>query len=103
MPFDLWNAALTFQRLMEDVSRGLSFVFAYIDHTLLANSSMEGHASPLRPLFERLSQRGAVFNVTKSEFRVLTSDVLGHCSNNPEICPLRQKCSLFVIFPAYTS
>lgn len=39
MLFGLKNAANTFQRFMDEVTRGLDFVFAYIDDVLIASTS----------------------------------------------------------------
>ena len=36
MPFGLRNAAQTFQRFIDEVLRGLPFVFAYLDDVLIA-------------------------------------------------------------------
>ena len=36
MPFGLRNAAQTFQRFMHQVTRGLDFVFVYLDDVLVA-------------------------------------------------------------------
>lgn len=58
MPFGLKNAAQTFQRLMDVVLRGLSFVFVYLDDILIASSSREEHLSHLRLLFGRLREHG---------------------------------------------
>lgn len=37
MPFGLWNAAQSFQRLIDEVLRGFSFTFAYIDDVVIAS------------------------------------------------------------------
>lgn len=43
MPFGLRNAAQTFQRLIDKVSRGLTFGFAYIDDILIASRDSKEH------------------------------------------------------------
>ena len=48
MPFGLRNAAQTFQRFIDQVLRGLSFCYAYIDDLLITSSSMEEHRVHLR-------------------------------------------------------
>jgi hypothetical protein len=43
MSFGLRNAAQTFQRLMDDILRGLDFCFAYLDDILVFSRSLEEH------------------------------------------------------------
>ncbi|BHF76142.1 hypothetical protein SprV_0501924000 [Sparganum proliferum] len=58
MPFGLRNAAQSFQRFIDEILRGLPFVYAYIDDILVASSSAEEHASHLRLIFDRFQQHG---------------------------------------------
>ena len=50
MPFGLRNAAQTFQRLIDEVLRGLSFAFAYIDDVL--SRDINEHKDHLLQVFE---------------------------------------------------
>ena len=43
MPFGLKNAAQTFQRFIDQVLRGLTFCYVYIDDLLVASTSPEEH------------------------------------------------------------
>ena len=54
MPFGLRNAAQTFQRFIDEVLRGLNFVYAYIDDLLIASSSEAEHLTHLEILFPTL-------------------------------------------------
>jgi phosphoenolpyruvate carboxylase len=65
MSFDLRNAAHTFQRLMDELLRGLDFCYAYIDDILLYSHSPEEHEQHLRILFERLQTHGILLNPGK--------------------------------------
>ena len=47
MPFGLRNAAQTFQRFIDEVTRGFTFVYAYIDCLLIASDTPEEHAEHL--------------------------------------------------------
>ncbi|XP_077512972.1 uncharacterized protein LOC144124193 [Amblyomma americanum] len=67
MPFGLCNAAQTFQRTINEFTRGLDFVFAYIDD-LVASSSGSEHEVILRTLFHRLDEYGLVMNLNKFLF-----------------------------------
>ena len=55
MPFGLQNAAQTFQRFMDEVCRGLSSLYVYLDDILIASSSQHEHLQHLEHLFERLT------------------------------------------------
>ena len=63
MPIGLRNAAQTFQRFIDQVLRGLSFCYAYIDNLLIASSSPEEHQSHLRQVLQRLSVSLTRFSV----------------------------------------
>ncbi|XP_071481533.1 uncharacterized protein [Diadema antillarum] len=65
MPFGLRNAAQSFQRFTDEVTRGLPFVFAYIDDLLIASENPEEHERHLHALFARLTEYGVVINPAK--------------------------------------
>ena len=56
MMFGLRNAAQTCQTFVDVITRGLDFVYAYIDDFLVASETEEQHRGHLRILFERLNQ-----------------------------------------------
>ncbi|XP_053667839.1 uncharacterized protein LOC128718195 [Anopheles marshallii] len=79
--FDVWNISprsdvkrynilktQTFQRLIDDVLRGLDFVFPYIDDMIVASATEEQHHDHLRQLFQRLEQHQLAINPAKCEF-----------------------------------
>ncbi|GFT63790.1 hypothetical protein TNCV_3538711 [Trichonephila clavipes] len=53
MQFGLCNAASTLQRFVDEILRGLNFVYAFIDDILVASSSEAEHIQHLRFLFQR--------------------------------------------------
>ena len=55
MPFGLRNAAQTFQRFMDQVLRGVTSAYAYIDDVLVASSTPEQHLKDLQTVFEELT------------------------------------------------
>lgn len=57
-PFGLRNAGQTFQRFIDNVLRGLDFVFVYLDDLLISSSNLPEHRCHLRTVFERLSAAG---------------------------------------------
>ncbi|CAH8547737.1 unnamed protein product [Schistosoma rodhaini] len=103
MPFGLKNAAQTFQRLMDEVTRGLDFVFVYIDDVLIASSSLEEHLQHLQTLFERFKSYGVVINPSKCIFGVSALEFLGHYIDSQGIKPLPQKVEAIINYPEPTS
>ena len=103
MPFDLRNAAQTFQRFMDQALRGLPFVYAYIDDVLIASATPEEHLEHLHTVFERLTANGIVVNPNKCVFGVKELDFLGHHIDRKGITPLQGKVQTVLNFPQPTS
>lgn len=99
MPFGLRNAAQTFQRFMDQVLRGLSSAYVYIDDVLIASSSPEQHLHDLRSVFQRLTARGIVINPNKCLFGVPSLEFLGHQIDSKGISPLPEKVKAVREFP----
>lgn len=99
MPFGLRNAAQSFQRLMDEVCRGLEFVFVYIDDILVFSSTAQEHRSHLRQLFERLQQYGLVINPAKCELGRSQLSFLGHLIADKGISPLPLRVQAIAEFP----
>ncbi|KAH9579475.1 Transposon Ty3-G Gag-Pol polyprotein [Schistosoma haematobium] len=76
MPFGLKNPAQTFQRFINNVTRVLDFVFAYIDDVLIASSSLGEHIQHIQILFDRFKKHGVVINPSRC------NDVLSHHNSN---------------------
>lgn len=91
MPFGLKNAAQAFQRLMDTVCKGLSFLFVYIDDILIASKDRDQHLTHLRILFERLNEHGLVVNPAKCVLGVSEIEFLGHRVNKDGAAPLADK------------
>lgn len=67
MPFELRNAAQTFQRFINEVIHGLDFCYAYIDDILVASTTEEEHEH-LRQLLTRLQEYGTLISPAKCIF-----------------------------------
>ena len=91
MPFGLRNATQTFQRFIDEVLRGLDFVYAYIDDLLIASSSEAEHLAHLKIIFQCLSEYGVVINPSKCVFGASSLDFLGHHVSPTGISPLKAK------------
>ena len=103
MPFGLRNAAQTFQRFIDEVTRGLQFVYAYIDDILITSTNASEHEQHLRQLFERFRQYGIVINPAKCVFGVSTLEFLGHKVTPHGIQPLESKVKAICDFPLPTT
>ncbi|BHF77907.1 hypothetical protein SprV_0602101700 [Sparganum proliferum] len=98
MPFGLRNAAQSFQGFIDEVLRGLSFTYVYIDDIHVASSSAEEHASHLRQIFDRFQQHGLQLNFDKCIFGVSSLDFLGHHVDQHRITPLLEKVQSILSF-----
>ena len=103
MPFGLRNAAQTFQRLIDEVLRGLPFAFAYIDDVLIASCDIKEHQDYLLQVFERLTHFGLKINLSKCEFAVSKLNFLGHMIDEQGITPVPEKVTVIQNFPQPTS
>lgn len=99
MPFGLRNAAQTFQRFMNEVCRGLDFVFVYIDDILIASPNAQMHKEHLRQLCKRLSEYGVSINLAKCLFGVKELNFLSHCITEYGITPSQDRVECIKNFP----
>nr|CDS26255.1 gag pol polyprotein [Hymenolepis microstoma] len=99
MPFDLRNVAQSLQRFMDQVFRGLDFVFTYIDDVLIASSNKDEHKQHLRQVFGRLQQYGITVNPEKCKFGRTEIEFLGHHINDGRIKPLPEKTQSILNYP----
>ena len=72
------NSSQAFQRFIDEVLRGLPFVFAYIDDILIASSSPKEHQQHIQEIFKRLENFGLKINAQKYIFGVPSAELLGH-------------------------
>jgi len=78
MPFGLRNACGTFQKLMNELTAGISNCTVYIDDVLVTSETWGEHMETLRLVFERLSKANLTINLAKSEFGKASVTYLGH-------------------------
>lgn len=97
--FGLCSAAQTFQRFINEVLRGLDFVFPYIDDILVASESREQHKQHLEVVFKRFKDYGVIVNVSKCEFGKDSINFLGHTITKDGISPLKDKVRAILNFP----
>ena len=63
---------------MDEITRGLDFVYAYIDDFLIASVDEEEHYRHLNALFERLNKYGVIINPAKCVLGVEEITFLGY-------------------------
>lgn len=89
--FGLRNAAQTCQRFVDEITRGLDFVYAFIDDFLIASEDETQHYEHLKILFKRLSEYGVIINPAKYVFGVNEITFLGYTVNEHGIKPLAER------------
>ncbi|GBN11224.1 Transposon Ty3-G Gag-Pol polyprotein [Araneus ventricosus] len=99
MQFGLCNASATFQRFIDEVTRVLLSVYAFVDDILIASKNPEQHFQHLKTLFARLDEYGLCINVSKCIFGALTRDFLGFNLSGNGITPLRDIVKCILDFP----
>ena len=99
MPFGLRNAAQTFQRFIDDVLRGLTFCYTYIDDVLIASTNKKEYKQHLHLVFQRFKEYGVIINPSKCELGVTELTFLGHTLTSQGILPLQEKVIAIQDFP----
>lgn len=99
MPFGLRNAGQTFQRFVDEITRGLDFVYCYLDDFLVFSRSHSQHQEHLRQVFSRLRDYGMVINVSKCVFGAPEVTFLGYRISESGTKPLEEKVHAIRNFP----
>ena len=99
LPFGMKNAPASFQRLMNQVTRGLGNVVTYIDDVVVFSDSWESHIGHIRSLFTRLAEASLVVNLAKCEFGKGQVTYLGHRVGRGEVLPRSAKVQAIMDFP----
>ncbi|KAG0420417.1 Retrovirus-related Pol polyprotein from transposon 17.6 [Dictyocoela roeselum] len=78
MPFGLCNAPATFQRIINDILRGIDGVLIYLDDILIHSKNISDHYQQLKKIFEIFERNNVSVNFEKSKFLQKEIDFLGH-------------------------
>lgn len=80
MPFGLKNAPSTFQRVMDNILRGIQNekCLVYLDDIIIFSTSLQEHINRLREVFDRLRKSNFKIQLDKSEFLRKEVAYLGH-------------------------
>lgn len=99
MTFGLRNAGQTFQRFVDEMMRGLDFVYCYLDDFLVYSRDEAEHENHLRQVFTRLQEYGMVINVSKCVFGAPEVTFLGYRISESGTKPLDTKVQAIRDFP----
>ena len=97
-PFGLRNSGQTFQRFIDHATRGLDFVFVYLDDLLVTSPDHKTHKKHLRILFARLSEYRIIIGPEKCQFGTTELSFLGHHVCAEGISPLPSAVDAIVNF-----
>lgn len=101
MPMGLKNSPSTFQRVMDNVLRGLQNVIClvYLDDIIVFSTSLQEHVTNLEKVFLRLRESNFKIQMDKSEFLKLETAYLGHIIGREGIKPNPDKIKAIQNYP----
>lgn len=101
MPMGLKNSPSTFQRVMDNVLRGLQneICLVYLDDIIVFSTSLQEHINNLEKVFQRLRESNFKIQMDKSEFLKLETAYLGHIISKDGIKPNPDKISAIKKYP----
>jgi transposase InsO family protein len=99
MTFGLRNAGQTFQRFVDEMTRGLDFCFPYLDDFLVFSKCELDHENHLRQLFSRMRNYGMIINTSKCVFGASEIVFLGYRISKHGTKPLEKKVQVIKEFP----
>ena len=101
MPFGLKNAPATFQRVMDNILRGIQNekCLVYLDDIIIFSTSLEEHISRLKEVFERLRKANFKIQLDKSEFLRKEVAYLGHVITPEGVKPNPDKIKAVMNYP----
>ena len=103
LPMGLRNAAQSFQRFMDHVTKGIQNIFVYLDDILVYSKDMSEHIKTLELLFQRLSDNGLTISKKKCRFGLEAMDFVGYRVRSTGITPLPKKVEAIRSFPQPTT
>ncbi|GMF57991.1 unnamed protein product [Phytophthora fragariaefolia] len=105
MPFGLMNAPSTFQRMMNSVLRGLTWLTCLVyqdDIGIFTRGGIDQHVLELACVFERLAAAGLTLKLKKCVFAPEKMEYLGHELSFDGVRPLQRLVSAVQAFPRPT-
>ena len=100
MPFGLNGAPATFQRLMDQVLRGLdAYSAAYLDDVVVYSTTWGKHLTHIVSVLQRLREAGLTAKPRKCQFGKSQCSYLGHVVGNGVVRPELPKLQAVEAFP----
>ncbi|UYV84342.1 K02A2.6-like, partial [Cordylochernes scorpioides] len=101
MPFGLFNAPATFERMIDNVLRGLKWDMClyYLDDIVVYGSTFKEHLTRLYKVSRCIQQAGLCLNYKKCHFASRQITILGHVVNEFGTQPDPEKVKAIVHFP----
>lgn len=99
MTFGLRNAGQTFQRFVDEMTRGLDFCYSYLDDFLVFSKNEAEHEAHLEQLFARMRDYGVLLNTSKCVFGATEVTFLGYQISAAGTKPLESKVQAINEFP----
>ncbi|UYV83057.1 K02A2.6-like [Cordylochernes scorpioides] len=101
MPFGLCNAPATFERMIDNVLRGLKWdmCLCYLDDIVIYGSTFKEHLTRLYKVLRCIQQAGLCLNYKKCHFASRQITILGHVVNEFGTQPDPEKVKAIVHFP----
>ena len=101
MPFGLKNAPSTFQRVMDNILRGIhnEKCAVYLDDVIIYSTSLDEHIQKLREIFQRFRDSNFKIQLDKSEFLKKEVAYLGHVVTPEGVKPNPDKIKAIKQYP----
>ena len=98
MPFGLRNASVSFQKLIAEIFRGLTYkiMAGFIDDIIVFSSDLDQHMKDLDLIFDRLRKANLKAKPTKCRFGTNSVKYLGHILSSEGILPNPEKTKVIV-------
>lgn len=101
MPMGLKNSPSTFQRVMDDILRGLvnECCLVYLDDIIIFGPSLQQHLINLKKVFTRIRDCNFKIQLDKSEFLRKEVEYLGHVVTRDGVKPNPNKIEAIRVYP----
>lgn len=105
MPFGLCNAPATFERMMDNLLRGLKWktCLCYLDDVVVFSPDFPTHLYRLEQVLQCITEAGLQLNLKKCRFGAKQLAILGHVVSKDGILPDPSKLHAVAEFPKPTS
>ena len=99
LPFGISSAPGLFQRIMENLVRGIPRVEVYLDDILISGETEEAHLQTLDQVLERLEKAGLKLKKGKCSFLTTSVVYLGHVIDEHGLRPTQDKVQAVLAAP----